>query len=101
MNYGTEICYQDVNADPENIVPLHVHVRRKRNKEQEYVDEKLGKKRKRKNRISVNTVSNRLASVRPDNGPDVDMNVFGFIHDMADFDAFHPWMGHDLFCRPP
>jgi hypothetical protein len=51
LNYGTEIGYQDVNADLEGIVPLHVHVH-KRNKEkekgsQEYVDEKLGKKRKR------------------------------------------------------
>jgi len=42
-----------------------------------------------------------LASVRPDNGPDVDMDVLGFLRDMTDFDAFYPRMSHDLFCRPP
>ena len=29
------------------------------------------------------------------------MDVLGFLHNMADLDAVHPWMGHDLFCRPP
>lgn len=39
--------------------------------------------------------------MRPGNGSDVDMDMLGFLHNMTNLDAFNPWMGHDLFCRPP
>ena len=37
----------------------------------------------------------------PGDGPNVDMNMFGFLHEMANLNALHPRMFHDLFCRPP
>ena len=39
--------------------------------------------------------------MRPGNGPNVDMDVFGFLHNMTYFDTLYPWMSHNLFCRPP
>lgn len=83
LNHGIETNHRAVSAELEDAIPLNLHAHKKE-----------GGRRVRRSKI-------RLAGLRPGNGPDVDMDVFGFLHGMADFDTFHPWMGHDLFCRPP
>lgn len=99
LNHGIETNHQAVSADLEDAVPLNLHVHERKKETSKEIKNTLMRNQKetRSKRESVRT----LAGVRPGNGPDVDVDVFGFLHNVTDFNTFYPRMGHDLFCRPP